>query len=73
VDTTDEVNAIRIAFVYEQAKTLLTEVKTLLLTYKLENDEYKTIKLRTNDWLELKANLYFNGSLVLNLKEMEGE
>lgn len=73
VEETQEDNNIRIAFNYQQAETLLSKVKTLILTYKIANNEQKTIKLRTNDWLELKANIYFNGALVLDFNDKEAQ
>lgn len=72
IESTDAQDAISIAFEYGQVKTLLTQVKTLLFSYKMANDEQKTITLRTNDWLELKANMYFDGSLVLDLNNNGG-
>lgn len=71
VESTDQSEAISIAFEYGEVKTLLSEVKTLLFSYKMANDELKTITLRTNDWLELKANLYFDGAVVLDFNNME--
>lgn len=71
VESTDQKDAINIAFEYNQAKVLLSQVKTLLLSYRMANDELKTITLHTNDWLELKANLYFDGAIVLDLNNME--
>ena len=64
-------DAIRLAFTYEQAKTLLSDVKNLQLTYKIANEKHKTIRLRTNDWLEFKAHLYFDGALVFNQEKVE--
>lgn len=72
-ESTEEDNVIRIAYEYNEALRLLTEVKSLLLTYKMANDELKTIRLRTSDWLELRANIYFNGALVLDFNKEEGQ
>ena len=63
-ESTDKENAIQIAFDYNSARALLTQVRTLLITYRLANDELKTIRLRTSDWLELKANIYFDGAII---------
>ena len=63
-ESTDKDNAIQIAFDYNSARALLTQVRTLLITYRLANDELKTIRLRTSDWLELKANIYFDGAII---------
>lgn len=72
-ESTDKENSIQIAFDYHSAKCLLTQVKTLMITYRLANDELKTIRLRTSDWLELKANIYFDGALIMDLNQKEGE
>lgn len=64
-------DAIRIALEYQEAKALLTEVASFELSYRIANENRKTIRLRSTDWLELKAHLYFDGSLVLNPQEME--
>ena len=63
-ESTDKENAIQIAFDYNSARALLTQVRTLLITYRLANDELKTVRLRTSDWLELKANIYFDGAII---------
>lgn len=72
-ESTEEDNVIRIAYEYNEALRLLQEVKTLQLTYKMANDELKTIRLRTSDWLELRANIYFDGALVLDFNKEEGQ
>ena len=72
-ESTDKDNAIQIAFDYHSANCLLTQVKTLMITYRLANNELKTIRLRTSDWLELKANIYFDGALIMDLNQKEGE
>ena len=64
-------DAIRIALEYQEAKALLTEVASFELSYRIANENRKTIRLRSTDWLELKAHLYFDGSLVLNPQVME--
>lgn len=72
-ESTDKENSIQIAFDYHSATCLLTQVKTLMITYRLANNELKTIRLRTSDWLELKANIYFDGALIMDLNQKEGE
>ncbi len=67
VTSTDEADAIRLAFGANEASRLLSEVATFLFTYKLANNELKTVRLRTSDWLDLKASMYINGSLVTDL------
>lgn len=68
-ESTIQENAIRIGYQYNEALRLLKEVKALVLTYKMANDEKKTIRLRTSDWLELKANIYFDGALLVDFNE----
>ena len=70
-ESTIQENAIRIRYQYNEALRLFKEVKSLVITYKLANDEKKTVRLRTSDWLELKANIYLNGGLVVNFNEEE--
>lgn len=71
VASTDESYGVRIALNYEQAQTLMSEAASLVLSYKLSNEEKKNIKLTTNDWMEVKAHLYFDGALVLNSQAKE--
>ncbi len=71
VESTDESYGVRIALNYEQAQTLMSEAASLVLSYKLSNEEKKNIKLTTNDWMEVKAHLYFDGALVLNSQAKE--
>ena len=68
-ESTIEENAIRIHYEYGEALRLFQEVESLVFTYKMANDELKTVRLRTSDWLELRANVYLNGALVVNFNE----
>ncbi len=68
-ESTIEENAIRIRYEYGEALRLFQEVESLVFTYKMANDELKTVRLRTSDWLELRANVYLNGALVVNFNE----
>jgi hypothetical protein len=70
-ESTIEENSIHIQYQYDEALRLFKEVKSLVFTYKMANDELKTVRLRTSDWLELKANVYLNGALIISFNEGE--